>query len=207
MQQWAFEEAGNWQPSLNSRGNVLLMELFGNNPIEFTGYDATADKYLDYVLTVNGVKNPSETYLRDTTASGDFDVIAAGDITSSKNLWLRYQQYSLKFEMALFNKPGSSDTNGFNRAYGVLNAAWVGFKPQKTSLYILNEKGKHVDGKATFLTVVSGLQSGDNYIATGKTIAEAKNNAVTIASVTVELSQAVANWVQFGKGNVNNTLV
>lgn len=70
--------------------------------------------------------------------------------------------------MSLLDKTSSEG----NKAFGVLSSTWLGYKPgyNTNELHILNSQGKKVDEKSTFLEVVSGLQSGENYIATGKTL-------------------------------------
>lgn len=97
--------------------------------------------YVDYVLTVEGVKNPENAILR-SSSRGDYDYIyASSSSDSGLKLWNKYDEYTFKFELGLFNaKLDAAGAGNFlnTKAHGVLNSAWLGYKPSKTLLYILD---------------------------------------------------------------------
>lgn len=78
------------------------MKLSGLDPITLEG--GNADMYYDYILQVNSVNTPYNAYKRSTGSSGDFDVVNAKDKYEERKLWFRYDQYTTKFELALFDR-------------------------------------------------------------------------------------------------------
>lgn len=112
--------------------------------------------YVDYVLNIDDVDNPDFAHAR--TGSADMDITLAEDSASVDDpLWIKYDAYTTKFEMALYNALGDSTGTGTlksTKAYGVYSSNWAGFKPSKSLLYVLDENKKDSKGE---LHVTAGL--------------------------------------------------
>lgn len=68
-------------------------------------------------------------------------------------MWQTYDEYTKKFEMALVDEKVDDmddleeleQKRMTTRAFGVLNNAWLGFKPSKKLLYVLDDNSTRVN--------------------------------------------------------------
>jgi hypothetical protein len=175
-----FTEDTSWNATMDQLGNTLMMTIADNtqDPSEGVTTSSTVvletsatinsvNTYFDYILTVKGVSNPDNGHLRGKTRPSDMDIEYGKSATATSYIWLKYDEYTSKFGLTLLY--AKSDTAGsgsflFTKAYGLWSSTWVGFKPSKTLLYVLNEDMEDCEGE---LHVIAGQQSPDFAVSTG----------------------------------------
>lgn len=158
--------------------------------------------FYDYVFTLQSVTNPSDGFKR-TDTSRDYTYPDSTETDLSDNLWTRYEKYSKKFDIGVWDEAGTtnSDTNAYQaRSYGVLSHAWLGFFKFNDILYILDNNYEVNDVECT-----EGLLSPKYYVATGNSKSNSNANPCVIESCKMSAGE----WVQFEKdadGNAKNTI-
>lgn len=125
---------GTWSYKLNQYGNAFVIRSSANTEL----YSGRNEQYYEYILTINATKNPNAGFSRSADTSFD-KVYIDPNLNDDLTLWSQYDEYTYKFEMAMLddtNQPGLEKS--YNRAYGVLNNAWLGLKPLRKLLYVLD---------------------------------------------------------------------
>lgn len=101
-------------------------------------YSLKNNQYYEYTLTINNTKNPNKGFTRSADTSYD-NVYIDPNLNDDLILWMQYDEYTYKFEIAMIDdtdQPGLPKS--YTRSYGVLNSAWLGLKPLRKLLYVLD---------------------------------------------------------------------
>jgi hypothetical protein len=130
----------------------------------------------DYVFTLASVPNPNKGNKRMNKNSVDMTYPDLTPNTLADNLWTKYEQYSTKFCLAVYELVSTPTANAAPnvysaRTYGVLHHAWLGFNKVNPVLYVLDGNFAPV----SCVEAIEGLQSKEYVIATGTDLTKAKN--------------------------------